>query len=102
MTDIVNGLAATPARRALLRAIDEGRGRISYDPREKTVYDHDTGIRVTNRCKELVSAGWIRALDPDEPRGRGELHFRVYYRLTDFGRIAMRGAKDSIEKEQSA
>lgn len=89
MTEIINGLAATPARKALLRAIDEGRGRISYDPNERTVYDHDTGIRVTSRCRELVSAGWIRALTPDEPRGPGELHFRTYYRLTDYGRAAL-------------
>lgn len=93
MTDIVNGLAATPARRRLLAAINEGRGRISYDPNEKTVYDHDTGIRVTNRCKEMVSAGWIRALEPGEARGPHELQFRTYYRLTAFGEAAMRGAK---------
>lgn len=89
MTAIVNGLAATPARRKLLEAIAEGRGRISYDPNEKTVYDHETGIRVTNRCREMVTAGWIRALTPDERRGPGEQWFRVYYRLTDLGRTAM-------------
>lgn len=91
MTVIVNGLAATRTRRALLRAISDGRGRISYNPDEKTVYDHDTGITVTNRCRELLGAGWIRALAPDEARGPGELHFRTYYRLTDYGRAAMNG-----------
>jgi hypothetical protein len=91
VTQIVNGLAATPARRALLRAISDGRGRISYDPAERTVYDHDTGIRVTSRCKELVSAGWIRALEPGEERGPAELRFRTYYRLTDYGRAALKG-----------
>jgi hypothetical protein len=91
VTAIVNGLPATPTRRRLLKAINDGRGRISYDPNEKTVYDHDTGIRVTNRCKEMVAAGWIRAIAPEEPRGPGELHFRVYYRLTKFGETAMRG-----------
>lgn len=91
MTQIINGLAATPTRRALLRAINDGRGRISYNPGEKTVYDHDTGITVTNRCRELLGAGWIRALAPDEPRGPSELVFRSYYRLTDYGRAAMNG-----------
>jgi hypothetical protein len=93
VTQIVNGLAATPARRALLKAINDGRGRISYDPAEKTVYDHDTGIRVTDRCRDLVSADWIRALEPGQQRGPGELHFRTYYRLTDFGRVALNGAR---------
>lgn len=87
----INGLAITPTRRALLRAIAEDRGRISYDPNEKTVYDHDTGIRVTSRCKELLAAAWIRPLEPNEARGRGELHFRTYYRLTQLGEAAMRG-----------
>ena len=91
MTAIVNGLAATPARRKLLQAIADGNGRISYDANEKTVYDHNTGIRVTNRCREMVAAEWIRALTPDEPRGPGEQWFRVYYRLTDLGRTALRG-----------
>lgn len=91
MTQIVNGLAATRTRRALLRAISDARGRISYDPAEKTVWDHDTGIRVTERCRELLAAGWIRALTPGEQRGPNELVFRHYYRLTDFGRAALKG-----------
>jgi hypothetical protein len=90
VTDI-NGLYPTKHRLALLRAIDYDRGRISYDPREGVVWDHTAGLRVTNRCQELIQHEWIRALTPDEPRGPGELSFRTYYRLTDYGRTALRG-----------
>lgn len=93
MTDIVNGLAATRTRLALLRAIAYDAGRISTAPKEGDVWDGHSGMRVTARIKELIDAKWIRALAPNEPRGRGELSGRIYYRLTPIGRTALRGAR---------
>ena len=98
MTEIVNGLAATPTRKALLRAVAYDAGRISYDPNEGVVWDHTAGVQVTARCKELVRAGWIRALTPEEPRGPGEHKFRTYYRLNNFGRVALGHGSSSEEK----
>lgn len=91
MTAIVNGLPATKTRLALMRAITYDRGRISYDPREKVVWDHVAGVRVTARVEELLRHEWIRALEPDEPRAPGELPFRTYYRPEAYGRAALRG-----------
>jgi hypothetical protein len=86
----VNGLYPTPVRRALLKAIAEGQGRIYYEA--KAVYDNAVGNKVTARVYEMLRAEWIRALTPDEPRGPREYPARTYYRLTDAGRsILQRG-----------
>lgn len=79
----VNGLFPTPVRRALLKAIAEGQGRIYYEA--KAVYDNAVGNKVTARVYEMLRAEWIRALAPDEPRGPGEHQPRTYYRLLPAG-----------------
>lgn len=79
VTGEVGGLYPTRTRLALLRAIRDGNGRIYFEAGE--VWDNTAGTKVTARAKELLRAGWIRALTPDEPRGPGELPARTYYRL---------------------
>jgi hypothetical protein len=101
VTDIVNGLAATPTRKALLRAIAYDTARISYDPREGVVWDHVAGRRVTDAVTQMLLADWIRALTPDEPRALGELKFRTYYRLKTYGETALHGARNSIEEKSN-
>lgn len=92
MTQIVNGLAATPTRRALLRLIDAGGGRIYGEA--KQVFDKETYRRVTDMVKTFIAHEWVRALTPDEQRGPGETaKNRTYYRLTKYGETAMGGAK---------
>lgn len=85
----INGLHPTLTRKALLRLIDAGGGRIYGEARQ--VFDKVTYRRVTAEMKKLIAHDWVRALRPDEPRGPGETaSMRVYYRLTEYGRTAMR------------
>lgn len=85
----INGLYPTPTRKALLRLIDAGGGRIYGEARQ--VWDKATYTKVTAKVKEFIAHDWVRALGPDEPRGPGETASkRTYYRLTDLGRTAMR------------
>jgi hypothetical protein len=84
VTRIVNGLAATRTRRALVRAVLE-HGRIYFEPGDGHVYDRIAGTRVTARVKQLIAAAWIVAERPAEPMSR------TFYRLTDFGRAALKG-----------
>jgi hypothetical protein len=86
MTGIFNGLAATRTRLALLRAINNDPGRVYLDPEEHVVWDASLGMRVTERVREFIRHDWVRALTPDEPRGRGERKERGYYRTTAIGR----------------
>jgi hypothetical protein len=97
VTDIVNGLTATPRRRALLKLIDAEDGRIYGEANQ--VWDKVPYLRVTAEVKKFLAADWVRALAPDEPRKRGESKHRAHYRLTDYGRVAL-GIKNST-KEQS-
>lgn len=85
MTGIFNGLAATRTRLALLRAINNDPGRVYLDPEEHAVWDASLGMRVTERVKEFIRHDWVRALTPDEPRGRGERPGRGYFRLKETG-----------------
>ncbi|GAA0738470.1 hypothetical protein Drose_04520 [Dactylosporangium roseum] len=87
----VNGLYPTPTRKALLRLIAAGGGRIYGEAGQ--VFDKQTYRRVTAMVKEFIDHEWVRALTPDEPRGRGETTAKgvTYYRLKDFGRQAMGG-----------
>jgi hypothetical protein len=89
VTVIVNGLAATPTRRALIKAVTEP-GRIYYEPDAKAAYDRASGRKVSAVLKELVRAQWIRAARPDE-RQRGESQYLIYYRLDEFGPAALNG-----------
>lgn len=91
MTQIVNGLPVTRARRALAEAVGEGRGRIYYEPAAKDAFDHRTGMCVTARLQKLLDAEWIRVRRADEPLEPGESRYRIHYRLTDYGRAALKG-----------
>lgn len=84
-------LYPTKTRMALLRAIADSNGRVYYEA--GAVWDKALGAKVTARVAEMVNAGWIRALAPDEPRAVGELHVpgRTYYRLTDDGKRILGG-----------
>lgn len=94
MTQIVNGLAATPTRRALVRAINEGKGRIYYESAARAAFDRQSGMRVTEKLREMVGAGWIRARRADEPLLQGESEHLIHYRLTeDFGRAVLKGER---------
>lgn len=85
----INGLYPTPTRKALLRLIDAGGGRIYGEA--KQVWDKQTYTKVTAKVRKFIAHDWVRALTPDEPRGPGETaKNRTYYRLTDYGRTAMR------------
>jgi hypothetical protein len=85
----INGLYPTPTRKALLRLIAAGHGRIYGEA--KQVWDKQTYTRVTAKVKEFIAHDWVRALTPDEARGPGETaSLRTYYRLTEYGRTAMR------------
>ncbi len=69
MAGEINGLYPTAARRSLLRAVDQGHGRIYAEAGQ--VWDVSTAWKVTDRMKQLVAHKWVRALAPDEPRGAG-------------------------------
>lgn len=86
----INGLGLTPARLALLRAVDGAGGRIYYEAPSKAVWDKATAYRVTERVREMVDHGWIRPTnwDTDECLP-GELKRLVYYRLTELGQTAL-------------
>lgn len=96
----VNGLYPTPTRKALLRAIYEGYGRIYFEPAANEVWDKVTAYRVTEKIRQFLAADWIRALAPDEERGRGESKLLTYYRLTRFGAVAL-GVDTDITEEKS-
>lgn len=89
MTQIVNGLPATKTRLALTRAVTEP-GRVYYEPNAKNAYDRVAGVKVTDRVRDLLRAGWIRVATAEE-RQRYESQHLVYYRLTEFGRAALKG-----------
>lgn len=95
----VNGLYPTPARKALLRLIHSGRGRVYGEAGQ--VWVKETYRRVTAQMKEFIAADWVRALAPDEPRGPGETAARgvTFYRLKDYGRVAL--GLTNITEEQS-
>lgn len=92
MTQIVNGLPATPHRRAFLRAVAAGRARIVRYHSTGEAYDQRENVRVTARLQEAFSAGWVEPV-PDKDLWPGaEPRTRVtYFRLTDYGRTAMKG-----------
>jgi hypothetical protein len=81
----MNGLHPTRTRVALLKAIQGGGGDVYCEAR--VVYAKSLGHRVTERVREQIHHGWIRALEPHEPRGRGETSAPgvTYYRLTEIG-----------------
>ena len=83
MSGEFNGLYATPTRKALLRAIHDGKGRIYCEA--GIVLDKVTYLRVTAKVKEFIDHGWVRALAPDEARGPGESKLLTHYRLTALG-----------------
>ena len=91
MTQIVNGLAATPTRRALVRAVNAGGGRIYYEPPAKAAFDRQSGMRVTDKLRDLLGADWIRVRHDDEPLLPGESQHLIHYGLTDYGRAVLRG-----------
>ena len=91
MSGEFNGLYATPTRKALLRAIHDGKGRIYCEA--GIVIDKVTYTRVTAKVKEFIDHGWVRALAPDEPRGPGESKLLTHYRLTDLGLQALAGQR---------
>ena len=92
MTVIVNGLAATPHRRAFLRAVASSRSRIVRYHSTEEAWDQVECRRVTTRLTEAFNAGWVEPV-PDEDLWPGaEPRTRVtYFRLTEFGRAALNG-----------
>ncbi|WP_433078971.1 hypothetical protein ACQP1P_38840 [Dactylosporangium sp. CA-052675] len=73
-----------------MHAITEA-GRVYYEPSAKAAFDRVSGMRVTEKLRELLNAGWIRVTQPGE-RTRGESEHLVYYRPTDdFGRAVLKG-----------
>ncbi len=94
----VNGLSATAARRALLRLIHAGNGRVYGEAGQ--VFVKQTYRRVTAEMRKLIAAEWVRALSPDEPRGPGETSAAgvTFYRLKEFGRVALGLDKTSSEE----
>lgn len=100
MPEVVNGLSATAPRRALLRLIQAGYGRVYGEAGQVRV--KDSYRRVTSEMKKLIAAEWVRALAPDEPRGPGERTApgMTYYRLRPYGEIALGGVTNSIDKGQ--
>lgn len=91
MTQIVNGLAVTPRRRAFVRAIAET-GRIYHEHAANACFDLRDGVKVTDRVRELLAVDWIRAATADERR-HGESATRTYYRLTAFGEAVLKGER---------
>lgn len=92
MTQIVNGLAVTRTRRALVRATTEP-GRIYYEPAAKAAYDRASGRKVTAALDEILAAKWIRVARADERRPTESAH-RIYYRPTDdYGRAVLKGER---------
>lgn len=89
MTQIVNGLAATKTRRALVRAITET-GRVYHEHAANAAYDRVAGVKVTERVRELLAAEWIRVAEAGEAR-TGESITRTYYRLTGYDLAVLRG-----------
>jgi hypothetical protein len=85
----IGGLYPTRTRLSLLKAVREGQGRIYFEASE--VWDNTAGTKVTARMRELIRAGWVRALKPDEPRGPGEIGPRTYYRIERLGYEALKG-----------
>lgn len=81
----------TRGRRAILRAIDEGHGRIYLE--EGEVRDKALGLKITHRLRQLVEAGWVRArTEKDKPLPGEHMPDRVYYRLTEVGEAKLKGA----------
>lgn len=89
----VNGLYPTPQRKALMRLIHEGKGRIRGEAGE--VWDVIPWRKVTAKVREFIQHGWVRALSPDEPRGPGETKAPgvTYFRVTDIGLQALAGER---------
>lgn len=78
-------LYPTPTRKALLRAIEAGDGRIYRE--DGQVIDGLRAVKVTAAADRMLSAGWIRFKTADEPLLPGEWsRKRKYYRLTPAGR----------------
>jgi hypothetical protein len=83
MSGAVNGLYPTRTRLALLRAIHSDPARVYLE--DHVVWDLALGMRVTERVRELVKHGWVRALTPGEQRGSREQPNRTYYRIEPLG-----------------
>jgi hypothetical protein len=79
----VSDLHPTPVRKRLLRAIRDEPGRIYFEAGE--VWDKVTAYRVTDKVRQFIAAGWVRALTPEEPRQKGESPLLTYYRVLDAG-----------------
>jgi hypothetical protein len=86
---LLANLYPTRTRLSLLKAVREGQGRVYFEAGQ--VWDNTAGIKVTARMRELIRAGWVRALKPDEPRGPGEIGPRTYYRIERLGYEALKG-----------
>jgi hypothetical protein len=97
----VNGLAVTATRKALLRLIHAAGGQIYGEAGQ--VFYKPTYRRVTAEVKKLIAHEWVRALAPDEPRGPGETRATrvTYYRVLEYGRVALGLDQSSSEKESN-
>ena len=81
----------TRGRQAILRAVDEGHGRIYLEEHE--AWDRSLGLLITHRLRQLVDAGWVRArTEQDKPLPGEHMPDRVYYRLTEVGEAKLKGA----------
>jgi len=100
MTDVVNGLAVTPHRRAFLRAVSAHRSRVVFYRSTKEAWDQAENVKVTARLKEAHAAGWVEPVPEADlwPNANAKEQGLTFYRLTDYGRIAMRGAKNTNEE----
>lgn len=85
-----NGLYATRVRISLLKAINEGHGRVYFEANH--VWDNALGIKVTNRVLEMIGAEWITAekVTPTTKRA-GEIVGRTYYRISPIGEQVLKG-----------
>ena len=88
--DEYNGLYATRVRVALLRAIEQGQGRIYFEANH--VWDNALGVKVTNRVLEMIGADWITAEKVTvQTKRAGEHVGRTYYRVSPIGESVLKG-----------
>lgn len=80
-------LYPTKTRQKLLAAIDAHDGGVYAEAGKVWL---STGGMATERAREAMQAGWIRVATPEERTSEEWSDSRVYYRLTDAGRAAMR------------
>lgn len=91
MTDIVNGLAVTRRRRAFCNAVNEKARVIRYHSTGEA-WDNKESRKVTDQLETAFHFGWVEPIPEEELwPGASLKSICTYYRLTDYGRAALRG-----------